>query len=148
MKNKLKIIIILYCLVTSCNSMKSNISNKKCTYKQKFENLLQTIVDTPELQQYFKFQDVAKDNDLVVLINDKLVKSATIKKNGVNILFLSQSEISEKNINRFLDFQKIEIKEQIAIIKMVYKIEGIEYNAKFKLDNCEWKLLEKQLFEN
>lgn len=106
MINKMKIIILMCSIIVGCRSSQSNTSINECTYERQVGNLVQKIIDTPELQQYFYDQNIKKDS-LIVLMNDKFIKKPNIKKNGINVLFLSHSEISGKNIKGFLVMYQI-----------------------------------------
>lgn len=148
MEKKIKIIIVLYCFVVGCGIAQSNVTDKKCSDERKLENLIQKIIETPELQQYYNIQNGLEQDNLVVLKSNETMKVLNIKKFGKAVLFLSKSEILEKKIKAFIEFKKIDISEQMAAIEMVYEIQGIEYIAKYKLNGCEWQLTEKKLYEN
>ena len=145
---KIKIITVLCILMVSCGTTsQSSVSNDECNYERQLEILVAKVIDTPELQQFYNVQNGLKQDNLVILKNTKIKKSFKKEKFERPILFLTNSEISKRNIKAFLEFEQISITEQIAKVKLIYKIQGIEYNAKYKLINCEWELIEKQLYE-
>jgi hypothetical protein len=141
-----KIIIGICVIVIGCGLTKPNRSNE-CSNEQRLAKLIQTVAETPEIQEYFHNQDDIPNHKLVILENNENLRRINSKELGTSIMLLTKSEITKKNIGRFIEFKTIDISKPIAIVKMVYAVEGIEYNAKYKLENCEWILIEKQLFE-
>jgi hypothetical protein len=137
---------MIFLLAASCTSKNENSNN--CMESQKRKELIVNIIDLPELQQYYEVQKVINQKPLVILKNQYIKEQFTVKKFGVPVLFLTEKEISKKQIKAYIKFRKMEIKGDYATVEFNYDIQGLGCYAKYNLKNCQWKLESKDLWEN
>ena len=107
-----------------------------------------TAINLPKFQESLEAQKTVNQKNLVIVKNDLISKDLNIEKFGLPVLFLSESEISSNKIKAYLRFSKIDIKKNIGEIEIEYAIQGLEYYSKYKLENCNWILLDKKFSEH
>ncbi len=119
----------------------------QCDSENLIKNLILTVFCNPELTGYYKSHVKLKQQNLVILKNDIFKNEYLINKDEKPFLFLSETEIKNKKIESYFEFEDFKIKGDTANISLFYKIEGVLFIASYSRDNCDWKIIEKHIYE-
>lgn len=151
-KDKMRLLLIIL-ILTSCQNKPKNGSEKTilnpCSDSVKYTKLISKSINLPVLQQYYKVQDNINQKELVILNNSQYLNIINqLDKFNNPVRLLNSNEIKQKEIKAYLDYKEINIKNDTAKIYYRYDIQGIEIKSSYILKECEWHLIESDLWEN
>jgi len=150
-KRKLILLVILFS-VFSCNSLQTN-ENKRNQQKEtelrlKKTQLVQAMLDLPELQQYYKVQETLKQKELVILKNDCVDGIDSTLFFRMPIKFLLVSEILNDSIKAFIEFKEVNLKNDSASVSYRYDVQGVGIESSYIYKNGKWNIIKHHLWEN
>ncbi len=150
-KRKLILLVILLS-VFSCDSFQANetkINQQKANeLRLKKSQLVQAMLDLPELQQYYEVQETLKQKELVILKNgcvDGIDSTLTFR---IPIKFLLESEILNDSIKACIEFKEINLKNDSALVSYRYDIQGVGIESSYIYKNGKWNIIKHHLWEN
>jgi len=146
-------VLLLLLFIVSCQSRNSTSKRKICVENVnddsiKYCELISTTIDLPDLQQYYKVQDVIKQDSLVILNNIFTKGLGSIVKFNKPVVFLDSTTIKRNQIKAFLEYKDVSIKNDTARIYYRYDIQGVGIKSTYHYFNGKWNLIEKDLWEN
>ena len=110
-------------------------------------SILQHIIDLPSLQKYYHVEKLASRKPLIILKNETLVNEITLTKFNEPVVFSSCKKIKENN-KPYLEFVKINIKENAADVVFRYRVEGLEGRITLEKEENNWKVKKQELVES
>ncbi|MFV0483851.1 MAG: hypothetical protein ACK5MG_07150 [Bacteroidales bacterium] len=148
-------ILVTVFLLFSCNNAKYNRHNSSTVTKENIicndsiliGKLLQKTLDIENLQQYYPVDEVKNRGYLVLMINEQVSKYYDLYKYNKKVLFATEDEIRDKKISAYLTFKKVDIKNDLATITLLYSTQGIKCDAVFKKEGCDWILKDSKIVE-
>jgi hypothetical protein len=151
--SKLKLLLFVgLSSIYSCNSLNTNtnttIEKKENELRYKKTQLVQAMLDLPELQQYFQVQETLKQKELVILKNSCVDGIDSILAFHLPIKFLHESEILNDSIKAFVEFKEINLKNDSAFVYYRYDVQGIGIESSYIYRNGKWNLIKHHLWEN
>ncbi len=109
--------------------------------------IIDKVINLPELQQYFHVNVYPERIPLVVLVENFISGCSKLNKFGKPIkIVVSNNEKTPSSIE-FLKMIKVNISLNNAEITFLYKPEGIKGNVKLKKDKSKWIISESQIVE-
>jgi hypothetical protein len=133
-----------------CNSNSDNKAKSEspiCTEKEKIEKIVQTSIDLPELQQYYKAQEVIGQTELVILKASNIPHGITLLKFKKPVKILDRNQLSDSGIKSYIEFKEINIIRDTAKVLFRYEIQGIYVHVTLKGENCYWKIIDSAIEE-
>ncbi|HEY5590830.1 MAG TPA: hypothetical protein VIK55_07400 [Paludibacter sp.] len=146
-------VLILLIFIVSCQSNNSSNNRKSSNEKVnndsiKYCNLISKTIDLPELQQYYKVQEVIKQDSLVILYNNFTERLGKIVKFNKPVVILDSARIKKNHIKAFLEYKDISIKNDTAKIYYIYDVQGVGIKSTYHYLNGQWLLIDNDLWEN
>jgi len=132
-------------MVNKIDYTETDTKDKK-SVNSDIQQILQKSINLPQLQQYYHIDTNPNRSPLVILTNDKFPKDLSIEKFEKKVLILSEDEIKKQN-KVYLEFSKIEIEENTALIEISYAIEGIACKIQFIKKYQEWSVKNATIIE-
>lgn len=110
-------------------------AKKNCSNHALIIAALDATFKSQDLQPYLR-----SDTNVVVLKIDTILESGiSFEKFNRPVLFLSKSEIDEKKIKIFLEFEEIKMVNDSIDIRFRIKFSGASGWMKYKIVDCELK---------
>jgi len=138
--------------IYSCNSLNTNtnttIEQKESELRFKKTQLVQAMLNLPELQQYFQVQETLKQKELVILKNSCVDGIDSTLVFRLPIKLLHESEILNDSIKAFIEFKEINLKNDTALVYYRYDVQGIGIESSYVYRNGNWNLIKHHLWEN
>ena len=145
----MKIILLIAFLFFNANCQKQEVrKTDKCEDLLLKENLIKSIIDVEELQQYYNVQPVVNQENLVIMKNSQVSFTTDIKKFELPVLVMDSTSILDENIKAFLEFEKFAIIDDSAYVKGKYRIQGLGFEFTFVRDYCNWVKNNIHIWEN
>jgi len=130
------------------NKHKGKNNETLCSDSLKFVTLIALTLDLPNLQQYFEVQETLNQKELVILNNRNFLGVDKLKKFNLSIKLMNETEIRERGIKSFIEYEEIKIKNDTAYVYYRYAVQGIGIESTYFLKNCHWQLVNSELWEN
>ena len=108
--------------------------------------LVKTVVDLPDLQNYFHIEQTPDRKPLYILKNDVIKSDLKLSKFGEQIRFATCDELKKLN-KPYLEFTKLAIKNDKADVVFRYRVEGIEGNVSLTKSGDGWKASDQRISE-
>jgi len=111
------------------------------------ELLIQKILDLPDLQWIYH-SELTERLPIKILESELINKQFNLNKFGRKVIILSMSEIENKGINDYVNFNKLIIHSDTVEFELSYKIEGVGSKGKLKKEDGRWEIIEYSVWEN
>lgn len=98
--------------------------------------------------QPFLHQDTPGRVPLVLSSSNLPDGISPLMKFGHPVEIFPRSVIAQKDIEAFLEFTKFQYREREANIVLIYPIEGLRFEARFKKKDDDWRLEKFAISEN
>lgn len=109
-------------------------------------DIVQLIIDLPELQSYYHDDTVANRKPLIILKNEILTREIPLSKFGEPVKFADCDELKKTN-KPYLEFTVLEVKENAATVVFRYRVEGVEGRLTLNKQSGIWQIQKQQLVE-
>ena len=151
--SKLNLLLFVgFSAIYSCNSLNINTNTateqKESELRFKKTQLVQAMLNLPELQQYFQVQETLKQKELVILKNSCVDGIDSNLVFRLPIKLLNESEILNDSIKAFIEFKEINLKNDSALVYYRYDVQGIGIESSYVYRNGNWNLMKHHLWEN
>ena len=161
---------LFFVLLLSCNTSVSDISSSEkgmCSAIEEKRNLLQSVIDIPDIQQFYYKNEIEK-NGLFIERSSLLNDSLNLFKYGQKVNIVSKDKLLKNGIVHYLNiyysvpsdsihYEKGDVPKLInennrlpnkVHINLVYEAQGMECFATLrKKKECEWELIYTNVFE-
>ena len=164
------ITILLSFLLTCCVSDNYKIEKKqahKCSTTKEKENLIQTLLDISDIQQFFYKKEIENEGLFIKrtqFVNDSLI----LFKYGQKVNILSTSKLVELGVSHYLEVYFAELSDSIHYSKseeffeftndckrlpkrvhlnLIYPSQGMECYATLLKQDCDWEVIYVNVFE-
>lgn len=146
-------LLLIILILASCQSKPKSSPEKTsidpCLEGMKYTNLISKSINLPALQQYYKVQDNFNQKELVILNSNKYLNNINqLDKFNYSVKLLNSNEIDQEGIKAYLEYKEINIENDTAKVYYRYNIQGIGIKSSYFLQDCEWHLIESDLWEN
>jgi hypothetical protein len=146
----IRILFIVLTFVSCQKSNKQNIDLPKstsCSEMLMKEKLIQSAIDLPKLQKYYKVQDKFDQHFLVIQSDSLINNGMVLEKFGLPVKLLTKEEIAGHQLRAYIEFKELKIRPDSATILIKYAAHGIALKASFKNESCNWSLIRSSLWE-
>ena len=135
--SKLNLLLFVgFSAIYSCNSLNINTNTateqKESELRFKKTQLVQAMLNLPELQQYFQVQETLKQKELVILKNSCVDGIDSNLVFRLPIKLLNESEILNDSIKAFIEFKEINLKNDSQISIATLRIRDSENDTSNK----------------
>ncbi len=131
-------------LLLSCGNSK-NV--QECDIEAVLTGLVQTIIDVPKFQDYFRVQETLKQSDFIIIKSPLFHENLSVEKLGRKVQFLDKREASELGLKCYLTFERLDIKEDTLRVQLRYEIQGAYFYATMIRNQCTWTVLDSVVEE-
>jgi len=139
-------------VIFSCNSLNTNtnttIEQNESELRYKKTQLVQAMLNLPELQQYFQAQETLQQKEIVILKNSCVEGINSTLVFRLPIKLLDENEILKDSIKAFIEFKEITLKNDSAFVYYRYDVQGIGIESTYVFKNGNWDLIRHHLWEN
>lgn len=110
-----------------------------------FTQIVRLIIDHPNLQNYFH-AELPGRSPLKVLRQESFPESLPLSKFGVPVDYLKHEEL-RKGDKAYLDFKKIDLETDKAIVEFTYQVEGIVGRSELRRHQDAWVIEKFEIVE-
>lgn len=143
----LTILILLF----SCKQEKSTV-NQDIHINQinKVELLLQRVLNSEKLDPYLQLINKKTNLQLYVVKQDSfgITNALNLEKFGKRLEIIDLELVEKDSIKSYIRFEKLEIKNNKAQVRLYYEIKGLGYDATFNYDNNDWTEVYSRIWQN
>ena len=113
------------------------------------QEIIELALNLPELQMYYHIKQAPERLPIKIKAFDKINEENLkgIKMFGKNILFLNDSDITEKRISDYFNVSKWSYVDNELKIILKYPIEGITINYTLERNDLKWTIISSQVWE-
>ena len=134
--------LVYSALATSCSEDGSNKQETSSLTKSNLNQLFQTAIDLPKLQEFFHLE--MESRKVLCITGEFLPDNLELNKNGQPIKIVSSLTECENCIL----FDIVKITNNKAQLVMVYEIEGVVCELELQLQNGAWQVGTSTLTEH
>ena len=124
----------------SCNDIKQHNAKRKQEQKKSYlQELLQSAINNDKMHDIYYPLLTKKEISKIVIIKDSALgvnDSLKLTISGIKLKILPFN----KNIDNYIEFEKIEIKKDSAFINFLYNWDVVHCQTKYKNINGKFKL--------
>jgi hypothetical protein len=107
--------------------------------------ICQKTLNFHQIEKYYHTDVDPQRKPLIIKINDNISEPLHLTKFGETVIFLSEQDISKKNIKAYFEFIKIDILNNSATVKFKYTVEGLAGILYFRRNNDKWKIVNSDI---
>lgn len=125
--------------------MAENVQARK-TAPDDITQIVKTIIELPDLQNYFHVEQSPERKPLYILKDGEIKSDLELNKFGEKVRFATCDELKKLN-KPYLEFTKIDVKNNKASVVFRYRVEGIEGTVSLSRTEGGWKASEQKISE-
>lgn len=110
-----------------------------------FTQIVRVIIDHPNLQKYFH-AELPERSPLKILKQESFPEKLPLSKFDVPVDYLKRDELREGD-EAYLDFNKIGLEDDKAVVEFKYPVEGIAGKAELSKQNGAWAIKKFEIVE-
>ena len=146
-----KAYLLLLVLFFSCKQKESDNKQKiEISKTSQLQELIQQVLSSEKLESYLRL--VHKDTTLkLYMVNDKslgITNEIKLKKFNEDIKVVDLETIKKKNITSYIRFEKLEIKEDSALVRLYYEAKGLGFEGEYNFINNVWVNIRSDTWQN
>ena len=144
-----KTTLILFGLIflISCKEKNAAIESEiKIEEINESELMVQKILNLPDIQWIYH-PELPERTPVKILESELIDKKFDLNKFGKEVRIISPDELKKEGIKDYLEFHKLEFKNDTLEFGLSYDIEGAGSAGKFIKENGKWKILEYEVWE-
>lgn len=119
--NSLLVFLLLFIVVANLVGCKGENGN--------WDEIYQTVIDLPELQQYYRIDEFPERKPLIVIKNKFIKGPFRLNKFNEPVVLMTKDDTFYKGISHYFEFAEIQENNNIIDIKFRYPVEGIVGHA-------------------
>lgn len=131
--------------VKEINVMTENVKPQKETAGNAAE-VVKAVIEMPELQNYFHIEQNADRKPLYILKSKEINTDLGLNKFGESVRLATCDELKKSN-KPYLEFPKLDIKNNKAKVVFRYRVQGIEGKVSLSKADGGWKIDEQKISE-
>lgn len=110
------------------------------------KELLQAVIDLPELQEYYRADGFPDKKPLYILKNEKFLSEPKLTKFGESVVYATCEEI-RKAKKPYFEFEKVYINDDRAEVVFNYWGPPLRGGLSFEKQDGKWRVAEKKISE-
>jgi hypothetical protein len=110
-----------------------------------FTQIVRVIIDHPNLQKYFH-AELPGRSPLKVLKQESFPEKLPLSKFGVPVDYLKREEL-RKGDEAYLDFKKIGLENDKAVLEFKYPVEGVAGKVELSKQHGAWAIEKFEIVE-
>lgn len=151
MKGKFILYVLVLVLSFSCKEKESDSKQKiEISKNTQLQQLIQQVLSSEQLESYLRLMH--KDTTLrLYMVNDKslgITSEIKLKKFNEDIKIIDFETIKKKDITSYIRFEKLEIKDNKALVKLYYEAKGLGFEGEYNFINNTWVNIRSDTWQN
>jgi len=121
------------------------------TQEVDLERVIQRVINLPSIEQYYHVDQDPSRKPLIITgarLQKSLKGRSNLRKFDKPVIVLPKTEIIKKKIKAYLEFTKIAIRGDVALVTLKYAVEGVGLNVVLHKQNRSWTVVRSRLWEN